>query len=137
MGGRRHKFTVAEIKAALQASKGLVSVTAMTLGCTRATIYNYVARHRVLQEVMDDQREMLVDRAHAGLWDKLTEGDWNAIKFVLERLGKDRGFGEEVRVDMKLRDEREQVRDELLDMLTITGDRLRSRGYTANGGHDD
>jgi phage terminase small subunit len=33
-------------------------------------------------------------------------------------------------------DEREQVRDELLEMLTQTGDRLKSRGYTANGSHN-
>jgi len=135
VAGRRHKFTVSEMKEALQASRGLVSVAAMSLQCSRVTIYKYINRHPLLQETMDDQREILVDRATKGLWDKLEESDWGAIKFVLERLGKDRGFGETVHVDMDIHDERQKVRDELLGMLKVTGDRLRSRGYTANGVH--
>lgn len=55
---------------------------------------------------------------------------------ALDALAKHLGmYTEKHQVNITV-DEREQVRGELIEMLTQTGDRLKSRGYTANGSHN-
>lgn len=60
---------------------------------------------------------------------------WNKIA-ALEALSKHFGLYVPEKHDVNITvDEREQVHADLVEMLRQTGDRLRDRGYTANGSH--
>ena len=132
------KYTVAQICAALDKTKGMVFLAAESLGCSPQTMHTYINTYPKIKAALKAHRGRLVDLAERSLEDKILDGEWVAIKYVLDRLAKDRGFGEEIKVDMTMHDEREQVREQLDELLTQTGDRLRNRGYTngaTNGSH--
>lgn len=99
--GREKKFTVAQMHEALDSSKGMIYLTAARLGCVKSTVHNYINLYPELRDCVDSHRGKLVDIAESKLYEKVCDGDWNAIRFVLDRLGKDRGYGEEVKVEMK------------------------------------
>lgn len=129
------KLTVKQVCGALDETRGMIYLAAMRLQCSRKTVHNYINKYPEVQECLSGHRGILIDMAEYSLVDKVKDGDWNAIKYVLDRLGKSRGFGDEIAVDLTLRDEREQVHHELMEVLQQTGARLRDRGYTGNGSH--
>ncbi len=83
-----------EIIAALEMSKGLVSVAAKALGCSPRTIYARAKQVRAVQEAIDVPRLELVDMAEIGLRDHLRNKQPWAIALVLKTLGKERGYVE-------------------------------------------
>lgn len=79
---------------ALIASKGLISLAARRLGCSRQTIYNRAKRVQKVQQAIDDAREELVDIAELKLRDKIMDGEAWAVSLVLRTLGRNRGYVE-------------------------------------------
>lgn len=79
--------TVAE---ALRRAAGIQAVAARMLGCHRETVAEYIKRHPEVREVYHQQRETLIDLAEQKLVARLQEGDWPAIRFVLEFIGRHR-----------------------------------------------
>lgn len=51
-----------------------------------------VSRHQRLKDACDRARERTLDLAESKLVERIHDGDTNAIKFMLETLGKNRGF---------------------------------------------
>ena len=88
------KFTTAEVIEALERFQGIKALAAEALGCDRHTVDNYIKRHPTVALAYDDLRETMVDRAERGLLKLLVAEDWQAIKYVLSTLGKDRGYSE-------------------------------------------
>lgn len=70
---------------------------AQDIGVCRRTLYTY------LREKMDvdykDMRESMLDVAEAKLMQNIAEGNQNAIQFLLDRQGKNRGYGEKPQLD--------------------------------------
>lgn len=83
-----------EIIAALEMSKGLVSVAARALGCSPRTIYARAKQVQAVQDAIDIPRLELVDMAESGLRVHLQNKQPWAIALVLKTLGKDRGYVE-------------------------------------------
>jgi len=129
------KLTVQKVCEALDETRGMIYLAALRLGCSRKTVHNYITKYPEIKERLNEHRGKLVDMAEYTLVDKVKEGDWNAIKYVLDRLAKDRGYADAIAVDLTMRDERKEVHDELMEVLRQTGSRLRDRGYTGNGSH--
>ena len=73
-----------------------MAVAAKLLGCTRWTIYNYIARHPTVKRAYEEQRQTIVDIAEGKLIAKLDAGEWPAIRYILSTLGRDRGYVERV-----------------------------------------
>lgn len=87
-------YTVAQVIQALRDSKGLMTVAAKNLGCTRKTLYNFVQRYPTVADVVSEEREHLADLAELGLRHHLYEKAPWAIAFVLKSLGRSRGYGD-------------------------------------------
>jgi hypothetical protein len=88
------KYSLEVIMKALRAHRGLVSLAADSLGCSRATIYNYVQASPEVAAIIAEERERLVDLAEEGLYHHLIEHNPWAIAFVLRTLGKGRGYSD-------------------------------------------
>lgn len=58
---------VDDVAKALIASRGMVSHAARALGCTRATVYNYINKHPTVKAALDDARASLGDRIESTL----------------------------------------------------------------------
>lgn len=90
--GRQKTYTDETIRAALLKHDGLVQRAAKAIGCARKTIYARFKENPGLAEICDDFRSELIDLGEAGLRYLLKKKDKWAIAFVLETLGKDRGY---------------------------------------------
>lgn len=91
------RYTTEEVIAAITRARGIKVVAAKALGCNRLTIDNYIARHPTVKAAYEEQRATLVDIAEAQLLKKLDSAEWDAIKYVLSTLGKERGYGDTLR----------------------------------------
>ena len=90
---RKPKLTKAQLKVAIRASRGIVTEVARRLGVDRRTIYKYLKKFPDLQEALDDEREVVLDIAEASLFNKaIGEGDTKCLMFLLESLGRSRGY---------------------------------------------
>lgn len=99
-GTKYYVRTDEEIIEALQETKGIIYYAADLLGMTRSNLDNRIRKNEKLQEALIDAREGVIDLAEAKLFKKLDEDQWNAIEFVLRRLGKNRGYGDEQTINM-------------------------------------
>ena len=86
------KYTTVEVVEALRAARGIKTHAAQTLGCDRLTVDNYIKRHPTVAKAYQELREAMVDQAERGLIHLLDAEDWQAIKYTLSTLGKDRGY---------------------------------------------
>lgn len=121
-----------EIKEALLKNKGIISYAAQELGMSRDTLDNRIRRNPELKETCKQAREIIIDEAEKGLFNKIASEEWGAIEFVLRRLGRIRGYGDvqdvnmnanvqaDVNIDMsKLSTEELEKLDELTAKITI------------------
>ncbi len=89
----------AEYVAALARTGGLISPAAHRLGVTRAAVYKTLRAHPEVQQALEDARGDLLDAATGNVYRAVAEGDVNVSCWVLERLGKDRGWTTRVEVE--------------------------------------
>ena len=94
--GRVERYTVAQIAEVLQKSRGMIAVSARLLNCQRNTVYGYIKRHKRLQRLIEDERELFVDKAELKLQEAVQQGEGWAVCFALKCLGKPRGYVERV-----------------------------------------
>lgn len=84
----------ATIEHALRKSYGILTHAAKELGVTRAAVDYHVRSSPKLKAVVAESREIIVDHAEHNVMDAVvTKGDEGLSKWVLERLGKKRGYG--------------------------------------------
>lgn len=113
--GRRRKpgLSLKAVRQAISAGYGNISAMAEALGVSRQTVYNYLETNPALKteveaarqdarERMDEIRDVIVDLAERALYADVkspeNKGHQRAYLFVLETLGKDRGWGRNVDV---------------------------------------
>lgn len=100
-GHSNEKYSPAKIIEALQVSRGMIASAARLLGCTRQTIYDAVARHPEINNVVAGERELLLDRAELKLQEAIDAGEGWAVRFFLSTQGQARGYIERQRVDVE------------------------------------
>jgi hypothetical protein len=114
-------FSADQFIAAIAGSGGIVSTIAARVGCTWYTARRYIDDHPTVRAAYDAERETLVDAAESVLvrnvqiaQAKQREGesaDTSDVKWILSRLGKDRGYTE--RTEIRIEDVRKLSDDEL------------------------
>jgi hypothetical protein len=82
------------VEEALVQAGGVVAHAARTLGVNRRTISRWMQKDPALRELVEEQRELLVDEAENVIAQAVNAGDVKAAQFVLSRLGKNRGWSE-------------------------------------------
>ena len=95
--GRRRRFLVADIEAALRATAGIYSAAAAILAqkygtCSPNTVKNYISRHARLKEVEDDIAQQTLDLAETKLVQAIGDGNMTAVIFYLKTKGRQRGY---------------------------------------------
>lgn len=83
----KKKFTEA-----VDGSLGLISNIAARLKVNRLTVYRFLDNNPDMRELVMLEKDKIVERAETGLFKRINEGDWNAIRYILNRLGKDKGY---------------------------------------------
>jgi len=88
------KFKVEHVEEALRASGGVVSDAAQKLGCSPASVRNYIRRHKSLQRVLEEVIEANLDLAESALLTAIAQGNMTAVIFYLKTKGRSRGYFE-------------------------------------------
>ena len=110
-----------EIVEAIVAADGILCEAAEILGVTRHAMHSHVKRFPDLRDEVDAAREAMIDKAEIGLRAALNRKEAWAIKFVLSRLGKTRGYSQKIETESTVTakvtlimpdDGREQAADE-------------------------
>lgn len=86
------KRTAKEYIKALEKSGGLVAPAARRLGVTRAAVYAMAKNHPTVKAAMDDARADVLDLCESNIFKAVSEGNLNMSTYLLDRLGKDRGY---------------------------------------------
>lgn len=91
------------IEAAIPGSRGMITTIANRVGLTRVTVYKFLYReeNQDLFELIEQERETLLDFAESKLVGAIDKGDVAAIKFYLSTQGKKRGYIQRVETDVK------------------------------------
>jgi hypothetical protein len=89
-----NKFKVDQVVEALKNSKGIITIAAKHLGCTRRTVANYIDRYPTVKAAHEDAMESTIDFAESKLLKNIDDGDTTSIIFFLKTRGKGRGYVE-------------------------------------------
>ncbi len=92
------------IIAAIYKGKGKITLVAESLGVSRQTVYTYRDSYKSIANAIEDSRltfdEGLLDIAEVKLRQALFDGEQWAIKYVLDKKGKSRGYIDAKNVDI-------------------------------------
>lgn len=100
MRKRTYKWTKEEVLEKIDGSFGILSLIQGKLGISRDTLRLYRQRWPEIDEAIKNERGRFVGAAEEQLRKKVKNGSLEAIKFVLSRLGKDDGWGDEQTVNV-------------------------------------
>lgn len=112
MAGRKPQFTIDEMVAAVQRSKGLATVAARQLGCGLDTVLNYRKRYQQVADAFQLEREKLGDLAESRLFQGINNGEAWAIIFYLKTQMKHRGYVERYDIRVQIQEAAAQVAQE-------------------------
>lgn len=79
---------------AIENSYGNITFIAKKMGCNRLSVYNWLAKDKIIKEAIDLERERIIDLAENKLLLNINDGKETSINFVLRTLGKKRGYVE-------------------------------------------
>lgn len=88
------RFKQPDVIDAIKATRGLVTLAARKLNCSRETVYNYAKRYPKVKAAIDEERSYVVDTAELALMNAVQAKEPWAVCFTLKCLGKDRGYTE-------------------------------------------
>lgn len=100
MRKRKYKWTKEEVLKSVEGSFGILSLIQGKLGIDRSTLWGYRQRWPEIDAAIKNERGRFVGLAEEELRKKVRKGSLEAIKFVLTRIGKDEGWGEEQTVNV-------------------------------------
>ena len=98
---RVRKVTVEQIEKALKENAGILSLSAnyikkvYGIEITRQALCYRVNKSKKLQEIRNEARETILDKAESVLVKELIKGNWKVAFSLLRTLGKNRGYGTE------------------------------------------
>lgn len=81
-----------EVAAMLREHRGNLARTATALAISRGSLVSRVQANPPLQEIVAELRENILDKAEDNIFKEVEQGDAAASRFVLQTLGKDRGW---------------------------------------------
>ena len=99
--GRPERLPVAKVAEALRAARGLQRFAAQKLGCHRHTVASMIRKYPELAQIVDEEREGVLDTAEAKLLEAIGRGEMTAILFYLKCQGKRRGYVERTEITGK------------------------------------
>lgn len=81
-----------QLIAAIYACGGVTSHVARMLGVTITAVYYRINSDQRVKDAFEDARKVIIDEAEGAMLKLCRKGDFNAARFVLQHLGKGRGY---------------------------------------------
>jgi len=87
-------MTAEQVIAAIEDSQGNLTHAAKRIGCSRPTLYSFIASHPTCQAAVKSAREKMIDSVESVLYSKALDGEAWAVCFFLKTQAKHRGYVE-------------------------------------------
>jgi hypothetical protein len=100
----RNTIPTEKMAEALRRSHGNLKLAAQMIGCNRETIRLRTEKVKSLRDIINEEREAIIDVAESALYTKTLEGDMRAIEFTLRTIGKHRGYVEKTQNEITGKD---------------------------------
>lgn len=84
--------TIEQIIKALENSGGFQTVAAKQLGISQPALNKRIKRSKKIQEKLNEIEEAKLDLAESKLMKQLNDGNWQAIKFMMQYKGHKRDY---------------------------------------------
>jgi hypothetical protein len=109
---KTHRYTAARVAEALTKAQGMITVAAQLLGCSPATVDNYVKRFTVCAQAKQTARDRILDECELRLVAAVRRDEAWAIAFALKTLGRSRGYGERLDLTVSIQAAAQRVAQE-------------------------
>jgi hypothetical protein len=77
-------------------------MAAQKLQCDVYTVLNYYKRFPTVQAAKEESRVTILDLAESRLWEAIDRGEGWAIAFCLKTIGRSRGYGEHLDLNVSI-----------------------------------
>lgn len=94
------RYTMTQVADAMRAHGGFISDTARHLGCNPVTVHRYIARYPALQQIIDDERERVLDVAERANAKLIADGNPEQVRWFLGKMGRKRGYTDKTEVEL-------------------------------------
>jgi hypothetical protein len=109
---KRHRYTVQQMITALESVHGMVYLAAAQLRCSPSTVMNYCKRFPSVEQAKVDARGAITDEAELRLLAAMRRNEPWAISFYLKTIGRSRGYGERLDLNVSIQAATAKVADE-------------------------
>ena len=99
---KRNRYTAQQVINALKATHGMVYLAAQQLRCDPDTIMNYCKRYPSVEQAKQDARGAITDEAELRLLAAIRRDEAWAISFYLKTIGRSRGYGERLDLNVSI-----------------------------------
>jgi len=99
----KRRYTVADFEPHIPGSGGIISTIAKRVGCDWTTAKRFIQESPTLQRLYDNEQESVLDLAESELMKSIQAGNTQDAKWLLSKKGKQRGFGDESKQDITIR----------------------------------
>ena len=86
---------------ATEGSGGIQSVVATKLKISRQAVNQYIGKYPKMKELLEKEREKIIDLAENKLFKAADNGEKWAIERILKTIGRSRGYSEHLEIDQK------------------------------------
>lgn len=102
MRGKRG-YTLDQVISAIKDSGGVISTIARRLNCEWHTAKKYIEKWESAKMYYQDEKEHILDLAESTIILAIKNGDIAAAKYYLSKMGRERGYGDEISVNQTAR----------------------------------
>ena len=88
------RYKNSDFEEAIKGSGGIMSAVAKRVGCDWQTAQRFIKNSDKLAKMFEAEREIVLDMAESTLFNSIKAGDTSDAKWLLSRLGKERGYAE-------------------------------------------
>ena len=99
---KTHRYTAQQVIEALQATHGMVYLAAQQLKCNPQTVMNYCKKFPSVEQAKHDARGAILDEAELRLLAAIRRDEAWAIAFYLKTVGRSRGYGERLDLNVSI-----------------------------------
>jgi hypothetical protein len=93
------KYTLDQILTAIRGSAGIKATIQRKLGCSRATVDNYLKRYATAQAAYDDELASIGDAAESVVIADIRNKNVETAKWYLTKKHRDRGYGDKSHIE--------------------------------------
>jgi len=96
----RYNINKKTLAQAIIQNNGLISKIAKQVNAPVPTIKNMIKKDKNLQIIQNSTKDIIIDEAESQLFKKIKQGNFQAIKYFLDKQASDRGYNENQNINV-------------------------------------